>query len=619
MTRNPLRRASTSVAVASLLALVVLSAGPAWSHSELTRSDPPNGGMVPAGRTFLTLWFAEPVGLEASAFRLSTQEGRRVPVTASVTGRSTVVRLDTGPLARTGYELEWRVLSLDDGHPSQGSLAFGAGTRPDPMPTRGGAMPPVALLLLRWLDVGALLLVVGALAVAGRVLGSLGEAGRRAGRTVRRTGAVAALVAVAAGLLTPFVRTLRPGAAAPGSWVRDTVTTVAHSPWGHVWLLRELALVVVAAAMASWARPVRTSSRRSMTTAAWAVSVVAVLEAWAGHASDLTREPVPAAAASALHLLAAGIWAGGLVLLTATLVPLMRRQPDLRGPVLASVWRTFSPRAALASGVLVATGLYEAGRHLPDLTVLGATVYGGAVAAKLLLVLAALALAGLHTLLVHPGLAGAVGSRIGRPQGWSPLSLRRFATTVTVEAAVLVAAVAAAALAISVPTARQVTQADVPTAPRSANVDGLFVSFEEVPSGPGRARVVVRVRSTVLPEPAPVSDVDVVLSGPGTPSRSLPLARVESGRYEAGVRAPAQGRWAATVTVRRNGLADALARVRWRVDTTEAIGPLEVTTTALAAFMLVGGLAALRRVAVRRRHAGDPAPNRLGQTEESRR
>ena len=122
-------------------------------------------------------------------------------------------------------------------------------------------------------------------------------------------------------------------------------------------------------------------------------------------------------------------------------------EPDLRGPILASVWRTFSPMAAIASVVLVATGLYETGRHVPDLAALTSTLYGRAVAAKLLLVLGALALAGVNTLLVNPRLAARVGAALRRPPGWAPVSLGRFGVTVTAEALVLVAAVAAAALA----------------------------------------------------------------------------------------------------------------------------------------------------------------------------
>ena len=111
--------------------------------------------------------------------------------------------------------------------------------------------------------------------------------------------------------------------------------------------------------------------------------------------------------AAASHLVAAGIWAGGLVVLALCLIPLLRHR-EARRTILASAWRSFSPMAALATVVLVATGLYEAGLHVPDLSFVASTVYGTVVAGKLVLVAVALVLGGINTLLVNPRLAARV-------------------------------------------------------------------------------------------------------------------------------------------------------------------------------------------------------------------
>ena len=621
MSRGPLRAGCRRTAtIVAALGLLVLGAVPAWSHSELTRSDPTNGGMVAVGRSFVTLWFAEAVSLDASTFELRTADGRRVATTVSAEGRGTVVRLGTEPLARAGYELDWRVLSLDDGHPSSGSLLFGAGSRPDVLPAPGSGLPAAAVLVVRWLDLVALLVAIGALAVSGRVLGSLGDVGRPARRRVRKVGALASLAVVGTGILTPFVRTLRPGGTL-GSWVDETWVTLALTPWGHLWLVREAALVVAAGAMWSWGTHRQEPARRAGRVALVALVSASVLEGWAGHASGLPRETAPAVLASAAHLLAAGIWAGGLLLLTVSLVPLTHRRPDLRGPILASVWRTFSPMAAIASVVLVATGLYETGRHVPDLAALTSTLYGRAVAAKLLLVLGALALAGVNTLLVNPRLAARVGAALRRPPGWAPVSLGRFGVTVTAEALVLVTAVAAAALVTSVPTSREVGTARQASAPHSENVDGLFVTFEEVPAGPGRARLVVRMRSTVLPEPAPVIGVDVLLVAPDGTATPVSLAPLEPGRYEAETSGPTPGRWTASVAVHRDGLPDAVASAEWnaRPAPSDGAGPLEAAMTALSVLMLVVLVGAVRSIIIRRRTPPATSRTSLGQTEESRR
>jgi uncharacterized membrane protein len=273
----------------------------------------------------------------------------------------------------------------------------------------------------------------------------------------------------------------------------------------------------------------------------------------------------------------------------------VRGEPDLRGPVLSTVWRGFSPMAAVASVVLLATGLYEAGVHVPGTGFLRSTVYGGAVTAKAVLVVVALALAGLNTLLVHPRLATAAGRRLGRPPGWAPLSPHRLTSLVAAEAVVLVVGVAAAAVVTSVPTAREVAAATRATAPHHEDVNGLYVTFEDLPAGPDRATLLVRVRPTVLPEPAPVVEVRVALAGPGPAAGTVALVPVEAGRYEAATPRPGPGAWTATVTVVRPGMADTVTHARWIVADPGDAGtrPFRLVTTGIAVLLLLGLLVGL--------------------------
>ena len=628
MTGSAPRTAARRVAVLGALVLLLqLVAGPAWAHSELERSDPPNGGMVAVDRSYLTLWFGEQVNLEASTFELRTLDGTRIDLTASLDGGSGgIVRLDTEPLALATYELDWRVLSLVDGHPASGSVLFGVGTRPDVVPAQGAALPGLPLLLLRWLDLLALMVMIGSIAVSGRVLGALGVLGAGPRRRVRRIAVAAAVAAFYAGLLTPFIRTMRPGNPF-GPWISETWSTLVGSPWGHLWLVREVVLLVAAVAIWSWARrPANAAPRLRVALAALALT--SFVEAWAGHASGLPVGSSPAALLAAAHVLAAGVWAGGLLVLAVSVVPVMRREPLRRRTILISVFRTFSPIAAIASVVLVATGLYEAGRHLPDLSSATSTVYGAAVLLKLAIVLGALALAGMHTLLVHPRLAARVGAMLRREVGWTPVSLARFSATVTTEAALLVVALVAAAMLTSVPTAREVGDATALTAPHSENVDGLFVTFEEVPGGPGLSRILVRVRSTVMPAPAPVRAVEVVLTGPDGTADVLQLRRTEEGRYESETPTAAPGPWSAAVSVRRSGRPDAVARASWvQVSPTQGGGPFEVAMTGLAALLLAGLGVGLLAARGRWRHgagstpgpASSPTAGSARQLEESRR
>ncbi len=160
------------VAVLGLVVLSLLGAASASAHSSLTRSEPPNGGKVSVGRSSFTLWFSEPVSVAASTFRLRTLAGKPVAITVSGSGGRgrRVVEIRSRPLAKETYVLRWTALSLADGHPSSGSTVFGVGIRPAVVPVVDDALPGVSALVLRWLDLAAIMLVIGALAVSGRVL-----------------------------------------------------------------------------------------------------------------------------------------------------------------------------------------------------------------------------------------------------------------------------------------------------------------------------------------------------------------------------------------------------------------------------------------------------------------
>ncbi|MEP7034156.1 MAG: copper resistance protein CopC [Actinomycetota bacterium] len=602
----PVRRHATAILIAAFIVLLS-GASPAWAHSGLERSDPPNSGMVAVGRSALTLWFTEAISPSASTFDLHTSDGVKVAVKVTVSGAGGggFVQIRTEPLARATYVLDWRVLSLEDGHPLGGQVLFGVGMRPAALAAAaGGGLPEVPGLFLRWFDLSAIMLTIGALAVSGRVLASMGEGGIGPRRRARRIAAVAASVAVISGAITPFVRT-RGGGSSVEVWLDATWSTLIGTPWGQLWLAREVALVIAAGALWRWAVR-RDGSGRWLRLAAVALAVMVCLGAWAGHASALPNRSWWAAVASASHLVAAGVWAGGLVVLAIALIPAMRRNPDTRGPILASAWRAFSPLAAAATVVLLASGLYESGRHIPDLGAITSTVYGAAVTAKTVLMVVALALAGINTMLVNPRLAARVGRILGRRSGWAPLPLARFGKVVAAEVLVLVVAAGAAALLTSVPTAREVATTTRASTLHTANVDGLMVTFEEVPAGPDQSRLIVRTRPTVKLAPTPVSGVELLLVSPRGTTTKVSLAPIEAGRFEAETAKPTPGAWKASLALQRDKMPVAVTQVGWNVaaERPEGARPLETVTTTLASLLL---LALAGAVGFSRRRNGPPS------------
>ena len=230
------------------VAALVMMAPSAQAHSETIRSDPPHGGMVPVGRSSLTLWFDEPIGAAASTIELRTLDGLPVESSVDISNGDLSVVVETAPLAHGSYVLDWHALSLVDGHASSGTIVFGAGLRPDVVAAEGAGPPSPILLALRWADLTAVLVAVGALTIAGRVLATAGAELSAARDRIRRAGVIAVSCAAYAGAITPFLRTRTSGAAGT-AWLDQTWLTLTGTSWGWLWLARELALLVALAAM----------------------------------------------------------------------------------------------------------------------------------------------------------------------------------------------------------------------------------------------------------------------------------------------------------------------------------------------------------------------------------
>ncbi|WP_425954883.1 copper resistance protein CopC [Xylanimonas sp. McL0601] len=584
------RRAGRALAALGCgLAIVVGSASAAPAHAELVRSDPSAGGTAAVGRTAMTLWFTEAVELGPADVRLTTLDGREVLVTVA-SSEDAVIGLATPPLSRATYVLDWHAVSLDDGHSSAGSVLFGVGVRPAAAsPGSSGRTAPDAVAL-RWLDLSALVLVGGSLAVSRRAQRSAGAFPAGTRRRSELVGACAAVVAVVTGAMTPVLVT-RSGAESLGARVHTVADLLTGSAWGHLWMARGAALVVVALALLRDAGPgeqARAGRRR------WAMAVVALVgalwcDASAGHAASIPARSGLAALATAGHVAAASVWVGGLAVLAGCLAPELWRSTGQRVALLAAALRAFSPVAAVAAAVVLATGVYAAAREVPDLHALTGTVYGGAVLAKVALVALALALATANTLLVRGPLAGRVARALRRPVGWAPLPPRRLPALVAAEVAVLAVAVAVAALLTSVPTAREATVTEQLRYLHTAQVDGLFITLEDVPAGTVSSRLVVRTRATVRPEVAPVDAVEVLLAGPAGESH-VPLAPVEPGRWDAPAPALAPGSWTVSVAIQRGDLPISTTQVRWVVAAPpgDGVGPLEAAAAGLAIVLLVG-------------------------------
>ena len=164
---------------------------------------------------------------------------------------------------------------------------------------------------------------------------------------------------------------------------------------GKVWLLREIYGVALALVLFRLMR-----NEPSMT----AVRIVSFLtlpliagRSFASHAIAVKDDTSFAVMADAIHLIAGGLWGGGLM---ALLWALHRGMKVLTLPLAwaAGTVRRFSRLAFASVTMLLITGLYQSWIQVGNVTILFATAYGRVLALKILLFLAMLSLGALNFL-----------------------------------------------------------------------------------------------------------------------------------------------------------------------------------------------------------------------------
>ncbi len=156
------------------------------------------------------------------------------------------------------------------------------------------------------------------------------------------------------------------------------------------------------------------------------------LMAWAGHAAAVEPWGLAAAGADALHLLAVGVWLGGLLPLSLLLRAAGREPGADARPFAVLAARSFSQVALVAMVIIVATGIWNSWNQVGNVASLLGTRYGRLLLLKLGLLAPIIALAAVNRLRHLPTLSGEADA-VGRP------AMRRLAAFVGTEFALGVA------------------------------------------------------------------------------------------------------------------------------------------------------------------------------------
>lgn len=382
-------------AFVAAVALVSVLPGQAVAHAVLQHTSPHQDASVTEAPATVQLDFNEPVEVSFGAVRVFDSDGARVDTNEISHPHgdqaSVAVGLRDG-LGRGIYTTTYRVVSAD-GHPVSGGYAFGVGEqvtaqRDTPqvadLLARSSAGPAVegAYGIARGLHYAALLLLVGAV-VFRLLVWPAGAAARWPNRLLVGVAVLGVLASLAGIALQGALGAGVPlGRALDSEVVKGSLDTRT----GHAWLLRSLAwafVLLVTVLYRSFA-----SRAEVLWLAAPAIGLIGTLP-YAGHAG--TQSPgavlIPA---DVLHVVAAGAWLGGLVLMLVCFWPRGDGPPVAEA---AEATARFSRTALPAIVVLVLAGTAQAWFYLGSVGAFFTSTYGWALVAKVALLGLVVALA----------------------------------------------------------------------------------------------------------------------------------------------------------------------------------------------------------------------------------
>ncbi|KRA38849.1 MULTISPECIES: copper resistance protein CopC [unclassified Nocardioides] len=544
------------VAVVALSALLGSGAAPAAAHPNAIQSTPEAGSVAPEAPKAISIALSEPAVARGSTLKVTGPDGKVVatgPVTEKANGQILSVVPRT-TLASAIYTVRWSALG-DDGHVVSGSFRFGvAAANGDDPPgaaslTGAGQRPESSAAgdsAIRWAGRWAGILVASVLFAGLLLLHRLRRADEitpAAESRILRFAPIAWLVTV----LAAFAGALT--SATAGATGELDVGLLTDSATGRADLAR-LAFVAVATVALLVVR-------RQRRVRAWAGLVAAggVLASYAFSGHVLTEPSVPYLLAVVVHVLAAGLWLGGL-----GAVALAAR---VGGVEVRTALRRYAGIAIGALVVVVLTGVAAAIREVAHWYFLTWSGYGRVVIAKAALVVV-IAVIGLIA--------------------WRRSQREREAGPGRAVGLELVVGVVVLALAVTLGALVQGRERPLP-----AQVGTLFAGPAAATAvldtgtaavGLAPARVGDNVLTVALPPETPTAGkVSVLLSGPGEQPRTLELQQNGGRTWSAPVDVSSNGQWRAEVTVNGGEPAQAVAL---EVGVPEAPGATPVNVIAVA-------------------------------------
>jgi len=423
-----------SIAVARrarILVALLLVPSIARAHTSLRASDPAKDARLAVAPTRITLWFTARPQLAFSKLTLTGPSGIvALGPLAADTGDALLAPI-VGALAPGEYTVTWQTAAAD-GHETRGTFTFvygAATTRPGaPADTSAAAAhqhatPPESAhegheeyRSARWIEFVALLTILGVLGFRHGVLPPLAARGvpvMDAGDRARRLGLSAIVLYAAAVLLRAYNESVAVHGVADALVPDQIVPMLTTTIWGTGWLFGAVGAALVAAGWSLARRRVVLGTPLALTGALGLV----LSPALSGHAAA-SRHFVISVVLDVVHVTAAGLWIGGLLMVLFAGIPAMRSiGSGDRDAAVSALVNSFHPLALFCAPLVIAAGVATAYLRLNAFSDLWLTPYGSMLFRKVVFVAVVLGLGMYNSTRMRRSLGDASATRRFRVSG----------------------------------------------------------------------------------------------------------------------------------------------------------------------------------------------------------
>jgi len=382
-----------------LVVLIFVLPSPAYAHADMVWSNPANGGIYPVGfLAQITLQFDEEIEASISSIKVynSRLERKDIGDIQQNPNDEHTLNIDLAELGEDTYTVVWTVVSKIDGHSTTRLFTFFVGVvTEDSVPVANSTSLSSDTTLspwevgIRWLLFSAAFVIFGGFLLIPFVfvprLKTIKVEFRdfwlELNRSLNSLIIKALLLWFFAGLALLLWQSLViSNNGLFHALINGAPILLLRTRFGKILLFRQL--LAIGLFVLHWRSPDSHRLVKIIMAAGLLGSISLTSHNAAGSLWSVTSTFI-----DWLHLIANGAWIGGLVTLTLTFFPALRRLPgDNRSRVMLPPLRRFSKLALGSVLISTATGIYSASLHILSLNDFGETDYGKTLLFKISLV-----------------------------------------------------------------------------------------------------------------------------------------------------------------------------------------------------------------------------------------